>query len=499
MRALTAVELDELIQALDGDGSGARASLPVPAPARRSYLANKLSDATGADLAELRNTISRLSSDVPRGTGKVIGCDGKPVDDYWFGVILAVRRDFGESAEGIAREWSRQSARYTEEGFAQAWDAYDPAHPNPVTMASVYQLAAGTNWSPDSGALFAAPLAHRFLLLDRSAILALPALSWRAKGLFPTTGIGVIFGPSSAGKSFLALDVAFHIAAGDSWFGHRTVAAPVTYVMLEGEAALRNRVKAWEKHHGRGVPSNFTAITQPVIITISRDVEDLGAILPKGGVVIIDTLNRAAPGVDENSSEGMGSIVSGLSQLQHITGGLVVAVHHTGKDASKGIRGHSSLHAALDAAVSVERMENSRCWSVAKAKDGEDGRAVPFTLHVVGLGQDADGDEITSCAVGPDSTAVFKRKEPSGKMQKLALAEIRRGLNTSTATGMAGSGPQTKCVKAEDAIEAVADTLAAVPRHKRRNRAGSIVESLIGGAYLRSGIDAQEEGWVWID
>ena len=46
--------------------------------------------------------------------------------------------------------------------------------------------------------------------------------------------------------------------------------------------------------------------------------------------------------------------------------------------AHKGARGHSSLFAALDGAVEVTRLVNSRSWSIAKAKDGEDGKDFSF-------------------------------------------------------------------------------------------------------------------------
>lgn len=120
-----------------------------------------------------------------------------------------------------------------------------------------------------------------------------------------------------------------------------------------------------------------------------------------GGVLVIDTLNRAAPGADENDAAAMGAIIAGLKALQTELGGLVLAVHHTGKDATKGLRGHSSLHAALDAALEVTRTEDMREWRTAKAKDGSDDQGHPFRLEVVELGTDEDGEPITSCAIAP--------------------------------------------------------------------------------------------------
>ncbi len=73
--------------------------------------------------------------------------------------------------------------------------------------------------------------------------------------------------------------------------------------------------------------------------------------------MFIDTLNRSAPDADENSSKDMGLIIDGMKKIQSQCEGLVICVHHTGKDVSKGLRGHSSLLAALDSAIQVERTQ----------------------------------------------------------------------------------------------------------------------------------------------
>ena len=394
--------------------------------------------------------------------------------------------------------------------LSKKWDSF-----NPTGIDYTYIFAEAQRWGwvnpvknynaaqrsqVDKDSLgFNRPLfsSSRFRLLDRAAIMAIQPIQWRVKGLLPTAGIAAIFGPSGSGKSFLAKDLAASIALGQDWFGHRTTPCDVTYVMLEGEGGLRNRVEAWEAHNGKLLPSGFKALAQPFQLADPEQVEELGAILPTGGVVIIDTLNRSAPGMDENSSQDMGRILAGMKRLQALTGGLVLVVHHTGKDASKGMRGHSSLHAALDGAIEVERNATGRFWSAAKVKDGEDGKQVAFQLHRVVLGKDADGDEISSCAVGPDANALFKPSEPSGKSQRSALSTIRRLLSASSDTGQAGCAPQTQCLKVEDAISEVAATLTAVETNKRRNRARTLVRGLTEGGYLQSAIDDAGEAWLW--
>ena len=471
-----------------------------------SPLAAAIQKGTASDLQKLEEALAYVSPDALRGSGSIFNPDGRPSNEYWLGVIFAVRREFGPAGEDVVRNWSKQSPRYLDgSGFDKAWAGYDPSHPNPVTIGSVYKLAQCFGWQQANIPSLtpatlepASPSNNRFNLLDRNAIMAQPPLRWRIKYLLPETGIAALYGPSGSGKSYLGIDAGISIALGNTWFGNRVFACAVTYVILESEASLRNRVQAWEVHNKTKIPPNFKAIAQPFELADHQQVEDLSSILTKGGVVIIDTLNRAAPGLDENSSQDMGRILAGMKRLQEITGGLVLIVHHTGKDASKGLRGHSSLFAALDGAIEVERNAMGRTWSAAKVKDGEDGKRVAFQLNVIDLGKDADGDPITSCAVGPDTGALFRQPPPTGKNQKSALAAIRSALSTSSTLGMAGAGAQDQCLLLEDAVDAAAVVMIGIEVKRRKPRAREAVQGLVESAHLRRGLDNDGDEWLWL-
>jgi hypothetical protein len=252
----------------------------------------------------------------------------------------------------------------------------------------------------------------RFKLLNCNQLRDLPPLTWRVKGVFPDRGLAAIAGPSASGKSFLAFDLAAAIAGGSRWFGCRVEAAPVVYAALEGEGGFKLRAAAWEANRGQTLPDGLHLMLQPFKLTEANDVQDLAAVVPAGAVVIVDTLNRAAPTADENSSRDMGEILEAAKRLQALTDGLVILVHHTGKDESKGLRGHSSLFAALDAAVTVKRDGDRREWALTKSKDGADGQANPFKLLTETLGIDDYGDPLTSCVIAPSD------EPPMGKKPK---------------------------------------------------------------------------------
>jgi hypothetical protein len=343
-------------------------------------------------------------------------------------------------------------------------------------------------------ALLAKPKApeQRYKLLSASDLLAMPPLQWRIRGVLPAAGLAGLYGPSASGKSFLALDMAAAIAEGARWFGHRTEAAPVVYAALEGEAGFRVRVEAWQVHQGRSLPKQLHMVLQAFKLTDLQDVRDLAAVIPQGSVVFLDTLNRAAPTSDENSSKDMGEILEAAKLLQELSGCLVVLVHHTGKDSTKGLRGHSSLFAALDAAVEVSREGDRREWRVAKSKDGADGDVKAFRLQVEMLGTDGHGDPITSCVVVPDTASeeVQRAKLPTGGNQRLVL-EALRPMFKDGQCGKVGAPPLKPCIELEAAIAKAAGHLTC-ETHRRNTRAREAITGLVS-----RGVLGCHEGWLW--
>ncbi|MBR8429181.1 AAA family ATPase [Burkholderia cenocepacia] len=337
----------------------------------------------------------------------------------------------------------------------------------------------------------------RYRLQSADDLLSAPPLRWMVQGVLPASGFAAVYGPSGSGKSFLVLDLCAAIAAGADWFGRRATAAPVTYVCLEGEAGLGKRAKAWSIRKQCNLPSRLRFVTQPLDLRQSEDVADLcAAVLTAGGrdgLLVIDTLNRAAPGTDENSSVDMGQLIEACKVAQRRLGGMVLLVHHTGKDGAKGLRGHSSLYAALDAALEVSRNDGRREWSVAKSKDDADGGRNAFALRVVELGDDEHGEPVTSCVVEPDEGAkeVARVKLPQGGNQRIALDALAEPLRQSQDFGKGDAPPTYPCIEIEAAVRLVASTLTCEPR-KRNERARAAVTGLVA-----NGIYGSKDGWLW--
>ena len=398
---------------------------------------------------------------------------------------LVLVPDVGKEAEAetIARELAAQFVTMPD-GWPANADANDLAQRDGFDALEALLLAPKVP-------------AQRFRLLGSADLHALPPLAWCVRGVLPAHGLASVYGPSGSGKSFLVLDAAAAIADGAEWFGYRVKPAPVVYCALEGEAGFRVRVAAWEEAKGRRLPAGLRLVLQSFKLTDPQDVADLAAAVltaGAGAVVILDTLNRAAPEADENASADMGRILEAAKALQRLTGGLVLVVHHTGKDATRGLRGHSSLFAALDAAVEVTREGDRREWKVAKAKDGQDGAGHPFRLEVVDLGEDDEGETVTSCVIAPDESPqdVTRSRLPKGGNQKVVLDALGELLRKSATFGRAGAPPVRPCVQLEPAVEAIAPRLTCEPKRQKER----VRQALTG--LTASGVVTCREGWLWL-
>ena len=193
----------------------------------------------------------------------------------------------------------------------------------------------------------------------------------------------------------------------------------------------------------------------------------------------------------------MGEIIAGANHLQRLIGGLVLLVHHTGKDASKGLRGHSSLHAALDAAIEVRRNGDQREWLIAKSKDGEDGQSNYFGLEVVELGRDEDNEPITSCVIRAiDANGEMKRVlPPNAGNQKIAydtLKELIKKAGDRRPPGAPAELPNDRpCIDLDYAIGEVGKRLI-VDEKRKTERAQLAIAGLVN-----KGLIVMRAGFIW--
>ena len=264
-----------------------------------------------------------------------------------------------------------------------------------------------------------------------------PALDLRhlVRGLLLAGSAALLFGPSGCGKTHLATDLALHVAAGVPWHGHTTEPGGVLYVALEGGAGFRNRISAWLADHPEvdrdALP--FAAVTAPLRLIepghadmLIDTVRTAGAVLAIDvRLLVIDTLSRALAGGDENDPVAMGALVAAIDRIRAETGVAVLGIHHSGKDTTRGARGHSLLRAAVDTEIEVSATGDERAATVTKQRDLASGARIGFRLRIVELGHDLAGEPVTSCVVDPAETAPARaRLSPAAAAALRVLSDL---------------------------------------------------------------------------
>jgi hypothetical protein len=281
------------------------------------------------------------------------------------------------------------------------------------------------------------------------------------QGLFVAKSSAVLYGESNSGKTFLATDIALHVAAGIDWHGRRVEQGGVLYLALEGGNGFRNRVAAWRDHHKPQGPVFFAAVPSQVNLLdadadTGRVIEAARLAAAQMGVsiklIIVDTLARAMSGGNENASEDMGALVTNTDAIREATGAMVLFIHHSGKDAAKGARGHSSLRAAIDTEIEVngEEGEDVRTATVVKQRDMRKGDVISFTLEVVDIGKNDHGEMVTTCLVKATEKAAHapKRVTLTGHA-KVAMDALYDVLGRSGSVGFHGAPGNAPSVPAD--------------------------------------------------
>ncbi len=182
-------------------------------------------------------------------------------------------------------------------------------------------------------------------------------IDWLIEGIYATGETVLVSGASHSGKTYLLLDQGLAVAYGRLWLGRfATKQTPVIYVPSEGRTGIGRRVTSTIEHyHPYDDITRFFLFPEELDLTRGPTIArlELATAQRDAGLIIIDVLRDATPGVEENSA-AMGDAFGRLRDLAHNTGATVLVAHHLGKDTTKGSRGHSSIKDKSDQEVLVK-------------------------------------------------------------------------------------------------------------------------------------------------
>lgn len=262
------------------------------------------------------------------------------------------------------------------------------------------------------------------------------------KDLINSGQYGFFYGPSGASKTFVLIKLSYCLARGEAFFGRKTKEVAVLYVPLEGQAQFSKRLIAANKIYG-DTGKRLAVLDAPISLGSHPDaqqhlrrIENAAKELAKEagvpvGAIFIDTYARVLAGGDEDKASEAAVVMNQAAQIAKRTGAAVIFAHHTGKDETRGMRGSNAIFAAADFVLKVAQDSGDvgRSITIEKNKDGADGELGSFVLDEIVVGEDAEGDVITSCVI-QEAARLSKRgpKRPKRGSQSHKALEVLEGL-----------------------------------------------------------------------
>ena len=269
----------------------------------------------------------------------------------------------------------------------------------------------------------AAPALPGYRFAD-AAVAEIGDADYMLKGWIGCGETVVLFGQSGSMKSFVAVDIAFHVATGRDWCGHRVrESVGVLVVLGEGQAGYQKRLKALALHHGV-TDAPIYVVPEPVALDTEGDKLKSWVALAEQvlgvriGLVLLDTLSLMLGDADENSNADVGRALNAARSAT--SGRTLLFVHHNGHADGARERGAYQIRANADTRILVSRDENNtgRVISVECLKRKDDALAEPVRLAYTPLqvGIDADDEPITSIVLHQtDADPVLPGKEKHSK------------------------------------------------------------------------------------
>lgn len=265
--------------------------------------------------------------------------------------------------------------------------------------------------------------------------------SWLVKGLLPKTGVGLLAGQSRVGKTFLAIDLARALTSESEFFGCKVKErVGVLFLCAEAAGSFWPRLDAARMHKmGPGTKAEDL----PILSGALNHVRDAAACIQEAkerlaeehpgvrlGLVVIDTIAAAFQLKDENDNAEAAYAMKGLEALAQSHGVNVLGIHHFGKNAEAGVRGAAAWTGGADyilaATATIDESKGTvkgRKLALTKARDGEERQLGAFELRQVAIGEDEDGDPVTSAIVmqAPPSTAASAKRAKLAPAAKVVL------------------------------------------------------------------------------
>jgi hypothetical protein len=204
--------------------------------------------------------------------------------------------------------------------------------------------------------------------LDLDDLLAgpVPETSWLWRGWLARGDLALVVADPKVGKSLTALGLAAATRLGLPFLGDRCERGRVGVFDYENPLEeVQKRLHAFGigPHDHEGIVYFHMPLLDLATMEAAQLLEDLIR-RHELDLVVLDSVRRAAPGLDENDSQSVSSVFSPLRRVSALTGATVLAVHHARKrigdnptEAGQMVRGSGDLVASVDTLLYLRAKE----------------------------------------------------------------------------------------------------------------------------------------------
>lgn len=236
----------------------------------------------------------------------------------------------------------------------------------------------------------------RILTYDEIVSQELPPVDWLIHGLVAVNDRCVIYGEWSSFKSWVALDMLLHLAAGRNWQGFG-VKRRYRCVYVDEEMNLQASMRRVKRlSAGARLPDDlpFTLAWAAGVRFNANGAHKLLSLVRQHQpeVMVIDSLRRVLVG-DEKEATDVSNFWRNLEPVR-LAGITTIVLHHMNKD-SEGERdlrdrasGSTDIMAGADSGLAITLLSQEDSRIKVKGVKGREGIPRPFTLQLIGKPDD---------------------------------------------------------------------------------------------------------------
>jgi hypothetical protein len=194
-------------------------------------------------------------------------------------------------------------------------------------------------------------------------------VAWIVDRLIPKESITILFGKGGIGKTWLVMDIARCIGCGADYLGYKAQKVPVIFIDFENPLAVLNtRTQRLGEAEGVHFWRMGNELKPPMLD--SPEWEQYKE-LPKGAVLIFDTLRASQVG-DENDSRAMAKVMNQMKELRDL-GFTIILLHHTAKNTDNVSKGSTAIVDLADHILGLTKVRQKEDGHDNVVDDGAEG------------------------------------------------------------------------------------------------------------------------------